>query len=73
MIACVLLSWPKLLALDGDLARAEPKTLLYRVLHATARLVRGGRRRTLKIVATWPWAQEIVTAWQRVQVIPHFT
>ena len=34
MIACILLSWLKFLALDGDLARAEPKTLRYRVLHA---------------------------------------
>ena len=73
MVACVLLAWLKLLALDGDLARAEPKTLRYRILHAAARLVRGGRRRTLKIAATWPWAQEIVTAWQRVQAIPHPT
>ena len=73
MIACILLSWLKLLALDGDLARAEPKTLRYRVLHAAARLVRGGRRRTLKIAATWPWAEEITTAWQRVQAIPHPT
>ena len=65
MIACILLSWLKFLALDGDLARAEPKTLRYRVLHAGARLVRGRRRRALKIAATWPWAEEIVTAWQR--------
>jgi len=27
MIACILLAWLKLLALDDDLARAEPKTL----------------------------------------------
>ena len=73
MIACILLSWLKFLALDGDLARAEPKTLRYRVLHAAARLVRGGRRRCLKIAATWPWAEEITTAWQRVQAIPHPT
>ena len=73
MIACILLSWLKFLALDGDLARAEPKTLRYRVLHAAARLVRGGRRRTLKIAATWPWAETITTAWQRVQAIPHPT
>jgi Transposase DDE domain group 1 len=69
MIGCVLLSWLKFLALDGDLAR-EPKTLRYRVLHAAARLVRGGRRRTLKIAAAWPWADPIVAAWQRVQAIP---
>jgi hypothetical protein len=73
MTACILLSWLKFLALDGDLARAEPKTLRYRVLHAAARLVRGGRRRTLKIAATWPWAETITAAWQRVQAIPHPT
>ena len=39
-------------------AKAEPKTLRYRLLHAAARLVRGGRRRTLKIAANWPWTQE---------------
>ena len=73
MIACILLSWLKFLALDGDLAKAEPKTLRYRVLHAAARLVRGGRRRLLKIAETWPWADPIVTAWQRIQAIPHPT
>jgi Transposase DDE domain group 1 len=71
MTGCILLSWLKLLALHGDLAKAEPKTL--RVLHAAARLVRGGRRRTMKIAATWPWAEAITTAWQRVQAIPHPT
>ena len=45
MTAAALLAWLRLLALDGDLARAEPKTLRYRVLHAAARLVRSGRRR----------------------------
>jgi Transposase DDE domain group 1 len=73
MIACTLLSWLRLLALDGDLARAEPKTLRYRILHSAARLVRGGRRRTLKIAATWPWTQAVITAWQRIQAIPHPT
>ena len=56
MMAQILLAWLKLLALDGDLARAEPKTLRYRVLHAAARLVRGGRRSRWKIAANWPWA-----------------
>ena len=54
-------------------ARAEPKTLRYRILHAAARLVHGGRRRCLKIAATWPWAEAAVTAWQHVQAIPHPT
>jgi hypothetical protein len=54
MTAFILLAWLRLLALDGDLARAEPKTLRYRLLHAAGRLVRGGHRRTLKIAANWP-------------------
>ena len=70
MIACTLLAWLKLLALDGDLARAEPKTLRYRVLHAAARLVRGGRKRRLKIQASWPWAEAITTAWRRIDALP---
>jgi hypothetical protein len=73
MIASILLAWLKLLALDGALAKAEPKTLRYRVLHAAARLVHGGRRRFLKIAATWPWAEAVTTAWQRIQAIPHPT
>jgi hypothetical protein len=73
MTACILLAWLRLLALDGKLAKAEPKTLRYRILHAAARLVRGGRRRTLKIAAAWPWATAITTAWQRIQAIPHPT
>ena len=36
-----------------------------RILHA-GKLVRGGRRRRLKIPATWPWANAIVAAWARI-------
>ena len=70
MIACALLAWLKLLALEGELAKAEPKTLRYRILHAAARVSRGGRRRRLKIAATWPWADAIATAWQRINALP---
>jgi hypothetical protein len=68
LIAATLLAWLRLLALDGDLAKAEPKTLRYRILHAAARLVRSGRRRRLKI-ATGPWAPVIVTAWDRLSAL----
>ena len=70
MMAQILLAWLKLLALDGDLAKAEPKTLRYRVLHAAARLVRGGRRRRWKIPANWPWAGAVTRAWQRICALP---
>ncbi len=70
-IAATLIAWLQLIALDGDLARAEPRTLRYRLLHAAARLTRGGRRQHLKIAATWPWADAFVTAWARVTALPH--
>ena len=70
LTAATLLAWLRLLALDGHLARAEPKTLRYRILHAAARLTRSGRRRFLKIAAAWPWATDIVTAWNRISALP---
>jgi hypothetical protein len=70
LIAATLLAWLKLLALDGPLAKAEPKTLRYRILHTAGRLTRSGRRRHLKIAATWPWAPAIVTAWDRITALP---
>jgi hypothetical protein len=70
LTAATLLAWLKLLALDGRLAKAEPKTLRYRILHAAARLARGGRRRRLKIDSGWPWAADIVTAWNRISALP---
>jgi hypothetical protein len=57
-------------SLDGSLARAEPKTLRYRILHAAARLTRGGRRRRLNIQASWPWAADTITAWGRIGAPP---
>jgi Transposase DDE domain group 1 len=69
LTAATLLSWLRLLALDGDLAKAEPKTLRYRILHAAGRLTRSGRQRRLKISATWPWAPAIVAAWNRISAL----
>jgi hypothetical protein len=69
LIAATLLAWLKLLALDGSLAHAEPKTLRYKILHAAARITRGGRRRQLKIQASWPWATDIVAAFNRISVL----
>jgi hypothetical protein len=70
LIAATLLAWLAHLALDGDLAKAEPKTLRYKILHAAARLTRSGRRRRLKIAATWPWAGAITAAWTRITALP---
>jgi hypothetical protein len=69
-IAVDLICWLQLFALDSDLALAEPKRLRYRVLHTAARLVRGQRRRYLRIPSTWPWATQITAAFSRIAAIP---
>ncbi len=63
-IAADLLCWLRLLCLDATLADAEPKTLRYRIPHIAVRLVRGQRKRKIKIPETWPWAHELETAFQ---------
>jgi hypothetical protein len=72
-VACDLLCWLRLLALDGALARAEPKTLRYRVLHVAARLIHSGRRREIRIPSTWPWARQTATMIDRIQALPTWT
>ncbi|WP_372496671.1 transposase [Kibdelosporangium philippinense] len=69
-IACDLLAWLQLLTLHGELAHIEPKTLRYRLLHTATRLVHGGRQRTLKIPATWPWATHLAAAITTILALP---
>jgi hypothetical protein len=71
-IASDLLAYLQLLGLDQDeqLAAAEPEALRATILHIPARLVRHARRRTLKIERSWPWADAVVTAWNRIGQIP---
>jgi len=71
LTAATLLAWLRLIALDSPLAKAEPKTLRYRILHVAARLTRSGRQRRLKVQASWPWADVIVTAWEQISALPH--
>lgn len=69
-IAADLLCWLRLLCLDGPLAKAEPKTLRYRLLHTAARLVRGQRKRKIRIPETWPWAHELQACFTTAFTLP---
>lgn len=69
-IAIDLLCWMRLLLLDGLLAKAEPATLRYRLLHAAARLISHSRNLILRIPQTWPWAQQFADAINRVRALP---
>ncbi|QSB13763.1 IS1380 family transposase [Natronosporangium hydrolyticum] len=65
-----LLAWLQLLLLDGELAKAEPKKLRYRLLHTAARITRGARQVRLRIAASWPWAAELAAAFTRLAALP---
>ncbi|WP_194922661.1 IS1380 family transposase [Catenulispora pinisilvae] len=65
-----LLAWMQALLLDGVLAKAEPKTLRYRLLHTAAKITRGGRRTWLRIAEHWPWARDLATAFTRLAALP---
>ncbi len=66
LVAQTLVAWAQALLLDGELARAEPKTLRYRLWHAAARLVRHARRHVLRFDHDWPWANALLAAFRRL-------
>jgi hypothetical protein len=68
-LACDLLAWTQMLALDGPARRWEPKRLRLRVLAVAGRLVRGGRRLRLRLAERWPWARQITAAITRIQAL----
>ena len=68
-MACELLAWMAMLALDGPARRWEPKRLRLRIFTCAGRLVRGGRRLRLRLAASWPWASQITTAITRLQAL----
>ena len=71
MIANDLFAFTRSLLLhDTALARAEPKTLRYRLLHVAARLTRGQRQLSLRIDQHWPWAHELAAAFTRLTALP---
>jgi len=70
LVAHDLLVWTKLICLDGELARAEPKRLRYCLLHAAGQLVRSGRRTRLRLARGWPWATELALAFNRIRALP---
>ena len=70
LIAQDLTSWAQQLLLEGDLVRAEPKRLRYRLLHVAGRLTRSGRRLRLHLPEAWPWAGALAAAFRRLGALP---
>jgi hypothetical protein len=70
LIAHDLITWAKTLLLTGELTKAEPKRLRYRLLHTAGRLAFHGRRARLRLQRTWPWAGELAAAFARLDGLP---
>jgi hypothetical protein len=73
LIAHDLLIWCQRLCLDGDLAKAEPKRLRYTLLHTAGLIARTGRQTRLRLAAGWPWATQLVAAFDRCHQLRHAT
>ena len=65
-----LIVWTQRLLLAGELAKAEPKRLRYRLLHVAGRLAFHARTATLHLPAAWPWASQLAAAFTRLAALP---
>jgi hypothetical protein len=70
MLAHDLIVWTQALALEGELAKAEPKRLRYRLLHIAARLAFSGRQAKLHLPTAWPWTQALKAAFEKLNTLP---
>jgi len=70
LLAQDLLAWLRSLVLDGELALARPKRLRHRLLHVAGRITRSARQRTLHLPRSWPWARELLRAFERLRALP---
>ena len=69
MLAHDLIVWTQALCLDGELAKAEPKRLRYRLMHVAARLAFHGRRGRLRLQHDWRCAPELAAAFQKLETL----
>jgi Transposase DDE domain group 1 len=69
MLAHDLIIWTQALTLDGELAKAEPKRLRYQLLHVAGRLAFSGRRAKLHLQDSWPWTEQLLAAFQKLNTL----
>ena len=69
MLAHDLIVWTQALLWDGELAKAEPKRLRYRLFHVAARLAFSGRRAKLHLDHEWPWVTELTAAFHKLKTL----
>jgi hypothetical protein len=70
MLAHDLIVWTQALCLDGELQKAEPKRLRYRLFHLAARLAFSARRGKLHLPSSWPWTETLKAAFEKLKTLP---
>jgi hypothetical protein len=73
LLAHDLIVCTQALLLDGELAKAEPKRLRYRLLHVAGRLAFHARRAKLRLQHDWPWTEQLLAAFQKLTALPAAT
>jgi hypothetical protein len=69
LVAADLLVWTQRICFTGELARCEPRTLRYRILHVAARIIRSARRVELRLPANWPWSRQLLRGYTRLDAL----
>lgn len=69
LTASLLLAATRQLLLDGELADAEPRRLRHTLLSCPARLVRRTRQTWLRLPDSWPWADQLLDAYRRLDLL----
>ncbi len=69
MLAHDLIVWTQALALDRELAKAEPKRLRYQLFHVAGKLAFSGRRAKLRLDHDWPWVAELTAAFRKLETL----
>ena len=64
-----LIAWTKQLCLKEDTRAWEIKRLRYRLLHQAGRIANHARRTTLRLCRDWPWAEQLSSAFARLQAL----
>lgn len=70
LMACDMIAWTQQLALEGEMAKAEPKRLRYCLLHTAGRIASSGRRTRLRLQRNWPWSADLAAAFARLATLP---
>jgi hypothetical protein len=69
LTAADLLAWTQQICFTDELARCEPRTLRYRILHIAARIIHSARRVELRLPDNWPWSRQLIRGYARLHAL----